>query len=174
MAVTKWYTLHVFSQKEETVKNKLIDRFKNNKKDDEIREVYIPKRIEYEIDSKGKQREKEKVLFPGYIYINMKLTDENWHLVKQTEGVTGFIGGSGRPTPLKRGEIEKLKASLEDKPADVVSTWKEGDAVIIKNGSFTDYEGKVKTVKDNSVVVIIEFFDRPTEVELDFMDIEKV
>ena len=173
MAITKWYTLHVFSQHEEKVKKSILDRFSNNKKDDEIKEVYIPKKIEYETDNKGKTHEKSRILFPGYVYINMKLTDENWHLVKQTEGVTGFIGGE-RPTPLRRGEIETLKASLEDKPAQTNSKWAPGDQVIIRNGSFTDYDGKVKTVKDNSVVVVIDFFDRPTDVELDFRDIEKV
>ncbi len=173
MAITKWYTLHVFSQHEEKVKKSILDRFNNNKKDDEIKEVYIPKKIEYETDNKGKVHEKYRILFPGYVYVNMKLTDENWHLVKQTEGVTGFIGGE-RPTPLRRGEIEKLKESLEDKPVQITSTWKPGDQVIIRNGAFTDCDGTVKTVKDNSVVVVIDFFDRPTDVELDFIDIEKI
>ena len=171
MAVKKWYVLHVYSQHEDKVKESILKIAENNGKQDEIGEVYLPKRLVVEIDAKGNKREKWKTVTPGYLYVNLNLNEEVWHLIKGIDGVTGFLGE--RPSPLRRGEVEKLKKSLEVKTPEKVSNWKKDDKVVIKNGSFENYDGYIESVSDNKVKVIINFFDRPTPVELDFDDIER-
>ena len=171
MAIRKWYVLHVYSQHEDKVKESIRKIAENNGKTDDIGEVFLPKKCIVETDAKGKTRERYKILTPGYLYVNLNLTEDVWHLIKGIDGVTGFLGD--KPTPLRRGQIENLKKSLEEKPLEKITTWKAGDQVTIRYGSFEGYDGYVDEVTDNKVKVIINFFDRPTPVELDFIDIDK-
>lgn len=172
MAIRKWYVLHVYSQHEDKVKANIEKMAANNGLQNEIKEVYLPKKIVEEKDNKGKIKEKLKIVTPGYLYINVDLTDNIWHLIKGIDGVTGFLGD--KPRPLRRGEVENIKSSLEDAPVVRSSAWKKGDQVIIKKGSFTDFEGVVIEVSDNNVTVETEIFNKKTPVKLDFIDIESI
>ena len=172
MGLKKWYVLHVYSQHEDKVKESIQKIAINNGMQEDIGEPYVPKKKIYETDDKGKTRERLKTLAPGYIYVNLNLTEEVWHLIKGIDGVTGFLGE--RPIPLRKGQIEQLRETLEgDNKKETISSWKIGDLVIIKKGTFENFEGTITAVTDNKVKVEIVFFDRPTNVELDFADIEK-
>lgn len=172
MAIKKWYVLHTYSQHEEKVKASIENFASVNGLTDKIGEVFLPKKTIREIDKNGQTKEKQKIVYPGYLYVNVCLTDDIWHNINNIDGVTGFLGE--RPIALSRREIEEIKESVRDKKLEKISAWKVGDEVIITSGPFEDYEGKIESVTENKVTVIVEFFNKLTPVEVDFEDIENI
>ena len=127
----------------------------------------------------GRKTVTERRLFPGYVFVEMEMTDETWHLVKNTSKVTGFIGGSGnRPSPISKGEVDKIMAQIQEgveKPRPK-TLFEVGEMVRVKEGPFTDFNGNVEEVnyEKSKVRVSVTIFGRATPVELEFGQVEKV
>jgi transcriptional antiterminator NusG len=173
----RWYVVHVFSGMEKSVHKALVERIERAGLQTHFGQVLIPS--EEVIEVKGGQKSiTERRIFPGYVLIEMDLTDETWHLVKNTNRVTGFLGGAGnRPTPISSKEVEKIMSQMEEgveKPKPKV-LFEVGELVRVKEGPFTDFNGNVEDVNyDKSKVrVSVAIFGRATPVELDFSQVEK-
>lgn len=173
----RWYTLHVYSGFENSVREKLQERIDRADMQAQFGEILVPVEEVVEMKSGQKSITKRK-FFPGYIFVQMELTDESWHLVKSTPRVTGFVGGSGnRPVPITDKEVENIRAQVkegEDKPRPKV-LFEVGESVRVKEGPFTDFNGNVEEVNydKNKLRVSVLIFGRATPVELDFGQVEK-
>lgn len=173
----RWYVVHVFSGMEKSVHKALMERIEIAGLSNYFGQVLIPS--EEVVEVKGGQKTiSERRIFPGYILIEMELTDETWHLVKNTNRVTGFLGGAGnRPSAISAKEVEKIMSQMEEgveKPKPKV-LFEVGELVRVKDGPFTDFNGNVEDVNyDKSKVrVSVAIFGRATPVELDFSQVEK-
>ncbi|MBK7352577.1 MAG: transcription termination/antitermination protein NusG [Nitrosomonas sp.] len=173
----KWYVIHAYSGYENTVKRALQERITRAKMDDKFGQILVP--VEEVMEIKGGQKNiSERKFFPGYILLEMEMTDETWHLVKHTEKVSGFIGGTlTKPTPISQKEmqniLDQIKAGVEKpKPKILFET---GEAVRVKEGPFSDFHGTVEDVNydKNKLRVSVLIFGRPTPIELDFDQVEK-
>ena len=173
----RWYTVHAYSGFENSVKEKLQERIDRADMQGLFGEILVP--VEEVVEMKGGQKSiSKRKFFPGYIFVQMELTDESWHLVKSTPRVTGFVGGSGnRPIPITDKEVENIRAQVkegEDKPKPKV-LFEVGENVRVKEGPFTDFNGNVEEVNydKNKLRVSVLIFGRATPVELDFGQVEK-
>jgi len=173
----RWYVVHVYSGMEKSVKKALLERIDRAGLDAEFGEILVP--VEEVVEMRGGQKAvTERRFFPGYVLIEMNLTDETWHLVKNTNKVTGFIGGSGnRPAPISEKEVEKILSQMEEgveKPRPKV-LFEIGEMVRVKDGPFTDFNGNVEDVnyEKSKLRVSVTIFGRATPVELDFGQVEK-
>lgn len=171
----EWYFINTYSGHEQKVKNQLEARIKTNKMDDQIVEVLVPQQDKIVV-RKGKKETKKQKVFPGYILINMKLNDETSHLVKNTEGVIGFIGPKNQPTPLSDEEVKKILAFTEVKQPTYHSAFAIGDAVKIVDGPFADFVGSINEINQDKgqVKVLLSVFGRETPVVLDFLQVKKL
>lgn len=174
----KWYAVHTYSGFEKSVKRTLKDRIVLHKFEDKFGEILIPVEEVVEVKS-GQKNISERKFFPSYILIEMEMTDETWHLVKGTPKVTGFVGGTSmQPVPISRKEIESIFNQVREgveKPKPKV-IFEAGEAVRVKEGPFTDFHGSVEEVNydKNKLRVSVSIFGRPTPVELDFHQVDKV
>lgn len=173
----RWYTVHVYSNFENSVKEKLQDRIDRSDMQQLFGEILVP--VEEVVEMKGGQKSiSQRKFFPGYMFVQMELTDESWHLVKSTPKVTGFVGGTGnRPIPITDKEVENIRAQVkegEEKPKPKV-LFEVGENVRVKEGPFTDFHGNVEEVNydKNKLRVSVLIFGRATPVELDFGQVEK-
>jgi transcription termination/antitermination protein NusG len=173
----RWYTLHVYSGFENSVREKLLERIERAGMQGFFGEILVP--VEEVVEMKGGQKSiSKRKFFPGYMFVQMDLTDESWHLVKSTPKVTGFVGGTGnRPIPITDKEVENIRAQVkegEDKPKPKV-LFEVGESVRVKEGPFTDFHGNVEEVNydKNKLRVSVLIFGRATPVELDFGQVEK-
>jgi len=178
MSEKNWYVVQTYSGLENTVKNNLEQRIKSMGMQDKIFRVVIPEEVEVEI-KKGKRKEKVKKIFPGYVFIEMIVTDDSWYVVRNTPNVTGFIGSSGKgakPIPLKPEEINPILKKLGLHKTEVEINVKKGDSVRIKTGPFNGQIGTVDEIdKDKlSLKVLVEVFGRQTPVEIEYSQVEKV
>ncbi|HLU53073.1 MAG TPA: transcription termination/antitermination protein NusG [Acidimicrobiia bacterium] len=172
-----WYVIHSYSGYENKVKANLETRIKSMHMEDRIFEVHIPMEDVVEIKG-GKKVTVPRKVFPGYILVRMKLDDDSWYTVRNTPGVTGFVGGNQKPTPLSRREVERFlgvqkeeeKAKPRFKPA-----WEVGEQVRVVAGPFADFNGVIEDINidQQKVVVLVNIFGRDTPVELGFDDIQK-
>ena len=174
----RWYVVHAYSGQEKSIQQALIDRIKRSGMADKFGEVLVPTEEVVEMKS-GQKAISERRFFPGYILVQMDMTDETWHLVKSTPKVTGFVGGTAnKPTPITQKEVDGILRQVQEgveKPRPKVQ-WEVGEMVRIKEGPFTDFNGSVEDVNyDKSKVrVAVTIFGRATPVELDFAQVEKV
>lgn len=173
----RWYVVHVYSGMEKSVKKSLQERIDRAGLQSEFGEILVP--VEEVVEMRGGQKSvTERRFFPGYVLIEMNLTDDTWHLVKNTPKVTGFVGGSGtRPTPISEKEVEKILSQMEEgteKPRPKV-LFEVGELVRVKEGPFTDFNGTVEDVnyEKSKLRVSVTIFGRATPVELDFGQVEK-
>jgi len=173
----RWYVVHAYSGQEKSIQAALIDRIKRSGMQDKFGDVLVP--TEEVVEMKGGQKAlSERRFFPGYILVQMEMTDETWHLVKSTPKVTGFIGGSAmRPTPVPDKEVEAILNQVKEgveKPKPKV-LFEVGENVRVTDGPFTDFNGTVEEVNyDKSKLrVSVLIFGRATPVELDFGGVEK-
>lgn len=173
----KWYVAHVLTGHENKVKRALIDRIFNFSSEELFSDIYIPEEAVVS-NVKGKKRTLKKKFFPGYILIKMIMNDKTWHLVRDTDKITGFIGANkNRPAPLSDEEAQFLTNQAKEgySGMKVNTSFSEGDSVRVIEGPFTSFIGTVETVTDKGKVrVQVSIFGRPTPVELDFTQIEKV
>ena len=173
----RWYVVHAYSGMEKSVRRALLERVERAGMQDKFGEILVP--TEEVVEVKGGQKSvTERRFFPGYILVEMEMTDETWHLVKNTNKVTGFIGGkSNKPTPVPAREIYKILQQMQegvDKPRPKV-LYEVGELVRIKDGPFADFNGNVEEVnyEKSRVRVSVTIFGRATPVELEFGQVEK-
>jgi len=174
----RWYVVQTYSGLENTVKNNLEKRIESMGMEDQIFRVIIPEETEIEVKN-GKRKEKVKKIFPGYVFIEMKVTDDSWYVVRNTPNVTGFIGSSGKgakPVPLSPDEINPILKRLGLHKQEVFVNVKVGDSVKIKEGPFAGQIGTVDEIDVDRLVlkVLVEFFGRQTTFEVEFDQIEEL
>jgi len=173
----RWYVVHVYSGMEKSVLKALLERIERAGLQTSFGRILVPSEEVVEIKG-GKKSISERRIFPGYVLVEMDLTDETWHLVKNTNRVTGFLGGSGnRPAPISDREVEKILSQMEEgveKPKPKV-LFEVGELVRVKEGPFADFNGNVEDVnyEKSKVRVSVTIFGRATPVELDFGQVEK-
>ena len=169
-----WYVIHCYSGYENKVRHNLEQRIETMGMKDKIFDVVIPTQEEIEVKD-GKRRTVERHIFPGYVLVNMVLTEESWYVVRNTPGVTGFVGMGNLPTPLRPEEVSQIIKRMEAEAPTVKVTFKEGERVRIIDGPFNDFRGVVSEIdmERTKVRVMVSFFGRETPVELDFLQVEK-
>jgi len=172
-----WYVVHTYSQFEKSVQRALTERIQREGMQDKFGQILVPVEEVVELKS-GQKSISERKFFPGYVLVEMEMTDESWHLVKNTPKVTGFLGGSAmRPTPISEKEVQTIMQQMQagvEKPRPKV-LFEVGEAVRVKEGPFTDFTGMVEEVNydKNKIRVAVTIFGRATPVELDFGQVEK-
>ena len=176
MATKKWYVVTTYSGYENKVKLALQERIRQFKVEDQFGEILIPTETVTEQAKDGKSRVKTKTSFPGYVFVEMDMSENAWHIVKDTPKVTGFIGNQ-KPQEVKPPHIEEVRKSISEgavkpKPRH---QFQEGDEVRVIVGAFANFSGTVQEVKPDKqkLKVMVSIFGRPTPVELDFNHVEK-
>jgi transcription termination/antitermination protein NusG len=169
-----WYVIHCYSGYENKVRHNLEQRIETMGMKDSIFDVFIPMQEEIEVKD-GKRRTVERHIFPGYVLVNMALSEESWYVVRNTPGVTGFVGMGNNPTPLRPEEVAQIIKRTEAESPTVKVTFKVGERVRIVDGPFNDFRGMVSEIdmERTKVRVMVSFFGRETPVELDFLQVEK-
>ncbi len=170
----KWYVIHTYSGYENKVKTNLEHRIQSMDMAGKIFRVVVPTEEEIEIKN-GQRRSVQKKIFPGYVLVEMILDDESWHVVRNTPGVTSFVGAGTTPTPLPDSEVQAILRQMREEKPQVRVTYHKGDRVKIIDGPFAEFVGTVDTVDEEKtkVRVLVSMFGRETPVELDFLQVEK-
>lgn len=172
----KWYIVHVYSGHENKVSEALRQRTQTLGLESQILQTLIPTQEKIQI-KRGQRKTVTEKIFPGYMLINMEMSDASWVAVKTTQGVTGFVGTSGnKPLPLSKSEVEAIQKYISQTETKFKADYIEGEAVKIIDGPFNDFLGTVSKIDDDKgkAEVLINIFGRETPVELDFLQIEKV
>ena len=170
-----WYVVHTYSSYEKKVKKNLEHRIESLGLQEQIFQGVVP--VEEEVDIRDGQRKViEKKIFPGYVLVQMVMTDESWYHVRNTPGVTGFVGSGTRPTPLPEEEVAKILKRMESESPKVRISFRIGQNVRIMDGPFNDFHGTDDDIdlERGKVRLLASFFGRETPVELDFLQVEKV
>jgi len=170
-----WFVVHCYSGYENKVKHNLEQRIESMGMANQIFQVVVPTEEEIEV-KEGKRRTIERRVFPGYILVQMLMNDDSWHVVRNTPGVTGFVGMGNKPTPLRTEEVQGIIKRMEAEAPKVKVTFKPGQKVRIVDGPFNDFMGTVDEINMDKakVRVMVSFFGRETPVELDFLQVEKM
>jgi len=174
----KWYVVHAFSGMEKSVAKDLQERIDRANMQDSFGEILVPVEEVVEI-RKGQKSISERRFFPGYVLVEMSMNEQTWHLVKNTNKVTGFVGGSSsKPSPISQAEVNKIMAQMKEgveKPRPKV-LFETGEIVRVKEGPFADFNGNVEEVnyEKNRMRVSVTIFGRSTPVELEFGQVEKL
>jgi transcriptional antiterminator NusG len=171
----RWYAIHTYSGYEENVATNLRRRIETMDMEDKIFDVIVPKEKKIKIKN-GQRKTVEEKIFPGYVLVEMIVTDDSWYVVRNTPNVTGFIGSGTTPTPVSDEEIEALQKRMGVEEPEYTIDFAEGDAVMITDGPFKDHEGKVSEIDQErgKVKVLVSIFGRETPVELDFLQVEEI
>jgi transcription termination/antitermination protein NusG len=169
-----WYVVHCYSGYENKVRHNLEQRIETMGMKDRIFDVVVPTEEEIEV-KEGKRRTIERRVFPGYILVQMVMTEESWYVVRNTPGVTGFVGMGNEPTPLRPEEVSSIIKRMEADAPRIKVTYRTGQKVRIIDGPFNDFIGTVDDIdmERAKVRVMVSFFGRETPVELDFLQVEK-
>lgn len=177
MAEAQWFVAHTYSGYENKVKVDIEKTIENRGLQDQILEVTVPMETILEVKN-GVEKSSDKKLFPGYVLIHMYMNDETWYVVRNTRGVTGFVGPGSKPVPLTNDELAALGYSGDStKPeARVLVNLKEGDMVTVISGAWKDTVGVITAVneKRKTVSINVEMFGRETKVELEFTEVKKM
>jgi len=170
-----WYVVHCYSGQENKVHHSIMQRIETMGMQDKIFDVVVPTEEEIEIKD-GKRRKVERRVFPGYMLVKMIMDEDSWYVVRNTPGVTGFVGMGNEPTPLRPEEVAQIKGRMEQEATSIKLDYKIGEKVRIKDGPFNEFMGTVGDIdtERNKVRVMVSFFGRDTPVELDFLQVEKV
>ena len=170
----EWYVVHCYSGYENKVHHAIEQRIETMGMQDKIFDVVVPTEEEIEV-REGKRRTVERRVFPGYILVQMKMDEDSWYVVRNTPGVTGFVGMGNQPTPLRPEEVNQIMRRMEAESPKVKVTFKPGQKVRIVDGPFNDFIGTVSEIdmEKAKVRVMVSFFGRDTPVELDFLQVEK-
>ena len=173
----KWYVLHTYSGYENKVKKNLEIRVETMGLEDNVFAIEIPTETVTEIKDGGRRVESEKKVFPGYVLIRMELDDRSWSVVRNTPGVTGFVGSEGNPEPLTRAEYNKImKRTSVEAPKKTTANLEVGQSVKVVNGPLADFDGVVSEVSPEAgkVKVMVSIFGRETPVELSFDQVARI
>ena len=171
MSEAKWYVVHTYSGYENKVKANIDKAIENRHLEDQILEVRVP--MQEVVESKnGTQKVSQKKMFPGYVMLHMIMNDETWYVVRNTRGVTGFVGPGSKPVPLTEEEIDSL--GIMD--AEVVSNYEVGETIVVVSGAWKDTVGMVKEVNPqrHTLTINVELFGRETPVEINFSEVKKM
>jgi transcriptional antiterminator NusG len=171
----RWYVIHTYSGYENKVKQNLLHRIETMEMQDQIFRVIVPTEEEIEIKN-GQRRTVQKKVFPGYVLVQMRMTDDSWYVVRNTPGVTSFVGHGNRPTALEDSEVKAILKQMEEEAPKVRVSYQVGQAVKITDGPFTDFEGIVDAIdhERGRVRVLVSFFGREAPVELDFLQVTRL
>jgi transcriptional antiterminator NusG len=171
----RWFVIHCYSGYENKVSHNLEQRIETMEMQDKIFDVVVPTEEEIEV-KEGKRRTVERRVFPGYILVQMIMDEDSWYVVRNTPGVTGFVGMGNEPTPLRPEEVQAIMKRMEADAPRVKVTYKIGQKVRITDGPFADFMGTVNEIDMDKakVRVFVSFFGRETPVELDFLQVEKM
>ncbi len=170
----QWYVLHTYSGYEDTVVRNLKQRIETMGMQDYIFNILIPTEKKIKIQ-RGKKRIVEEKIYPGYVLVEMKVTDESWYVVRNTPRVTGFVGAGNIPIPIAAQKITELEKILKEEPEYKIE-FKQGDTVKIKAGPFRDFNGRVSEIdeKHGRVKVLVDMFGRETPLELSYLEVQKI
>lgn len=170
-----WYVIHTYSGYENKVRQNLMHRIETMEMQDQIFRVIVPTEEEIEIKN-GQRRTVHKKVFPGYVLVQMRMNDNSWYVVRNTPGVTSFVGHGNRPTPLDDTEVKAILKQMEEEAPKVRVSYQVGQAVKITDGPFTDFEGVVDAIdhERGRVRVLVSFFGREAPVELDFLQVTRL
>ncbi len=171
-----WYVVHVYSGFEGKAKEALLERIRQAKMEDKFEEILIPSETVVEM-KKGEKRSRSKKFFPGYIFVKMLLNNETWHLVKNTNRITGFVGNSTNPAPVSEDEVLRITQQIKEgkmKPK-VTIEFEKGESVRVKEGPFANFAGVVDEVNTEKgrLKVLVSIFGRSTPIDLEFGQVEK-
>ena len=171
MAEARWYVVHTYSGYENKVKANIDKAIENRHLEDLILEVRVPMEDVVEIKN-GAKKQVSKKMFPGYVLVNMIMNDDTWYVVRNTRGVTGFVGPGSEPVPLTEAEIANLGMGERK---SVVVDYNEGDEVVAITGAWRDTVGRIKSINRSkqTVTIMVELFGRETPVELGFQEVKK-
>jgi transcriptional antiterminator NusG len=171
MAESNWYVVHTYSGYENKVKANIDKTIENRHLEDQILEVRVPMQDVVEVKN-GARKQVQKKMFPGYVLINMIMNDDTWYVVRNTRGVTGFVGPGSKPVPLTEAEMRPLGIHVENIEVDFA----EGDMVKVIGGVWKDTVGVIQTMNHNkqSVTINVELFGRETPVEISFAEVQKM
>lgn len=170
-----WYVVHCYSGYENKVRHSIEQRIESMGMQDKIFDVVVPTEEEIEIKD-GKRRTVERRVFPGYILVQLIMGEDSWYVVRNTPGVTGFVGMGNEPTPLREDEVAKIMNRMEAEAPKVKFNFQPGEKVRIRTGPFADFIGTVDEIdiERAKVRVLVSFFGRETPVELDFLHVENI
>ena len=171
----QWFVIHTYSGYEERVKKNLEQRIKSMDFGDEVFQVVIPTEEEIEVRN-GQRRTVTKKILPGYVLVEMMMTDQSWNIVRNTPGVTGFVGSGNKPTPLREDEVNQILKQMAAEVPKVKVSLRKGQSIRVIDGHFVDFVGIVDDVnpEKGKVKVLLSLFGRETPVELDFLQVEKL
>jgi transcriptional antiterminator NusG len=171
----RWYVIHTYSGYEDAVAKNLKQRVENLGMEDKIFNVIVPKEKKIKIKD-GKRKVVEEKIYPGYVLVEMIVTDDSWYVVRNTPNVTGFVGAGTTPIPVSPEEINNLKKRMGAEEPQYKVELNVGDLVRISDGPFKDFEGKVSEIDEErgKVKILINMFGRDTPVELDFLQVKKL
>lgn len=168
---SNWYVVHTYSGYENKVKVDIEKTIENRNLQDQILEVSVPMQSVVEIKN-GVEKLADKKMFPGYVLINMIMNDDTWYVVRNTRGVTGFVGPGSKPVPLTEEEMEKLGFNV----SEFMVGFEVGDMISVTSGAWKDTVGKIQSINEGkkTVTIYVELFGRETAVELDFKEVKKM
>ncbi len=171
----QWFVVHTYSGYEDRVKQNLEQRIKFMDAGDEISDVVIPTEEEIEVRN-GQRRTVTKKILPGYILIQMRMSDQSWNIVRNTPGVTGFVGGGNKPVPLQEEEINQVLKQMAAETPRVKVGFRKGQSIRVTDGPFIDFVGVVDEISPDKgrAKVRLSLFGRETPVELDFLQMKKL
>jgi transcriptional antiterminator NusG len=172
----RWYVVHVYSGHEKKIAEALKQRAQTLHLTDKIIQVLIPTQDKIQI-RRGQRKTVSEKIFPGYMLVKLEMTDDAWLAIRTTDGVTGFVGMSSKPTPLPKSEVEAImKYTEQSGEASYKADFVEGEAVKVVDGPFNDFLGSVDKIDEEKgkVTVLLNIFGRETPVELDFLQVKKV
>lgn len=170
-----WYVIHTYSGYEDKVKRDLQHRVDTMGLSDKIEQIVVPTVEEIEIRN-GQRHMVHRKVFPGYVLVYMQMDDDSWYVVRNTPGVTSFVGSGNKPTPLEAREVDRILQRMVEEPPKVKMSLNVGEAVRITDGPFAEFDGTVDDINEEKgkVKVLISIFGRSTPVELDFLQVEKI
>jgi transcriptional antiterminator NusG len=171
---TEWYVIHSYSGYENKVEKNLLNRIESMGMQNKIFQVVVPTEEEVELKD-GHRRTIERRVFPGYILVEMVLDEDSWYVVRNTPGVTGFVGSGNKPTALRPDEVDKILKRMEAEAPKIKVSFRVGEKVRIVEGPFEDFMGTVDEIDldRGRVKVLVNFFGRETPIELDFLQVER-
>ena len=171
MEDARWYVVHTYSGYENKVKVDIEKTIENRNLQDQILEVSVPMLAVTELKN-GVEKQADKKMFPGYVLVNMVMNDDTWYVVRNTRGVTGFVGPGSKPVPLTEEEI----AALGFQKPEVEMDFEVGDMIVVTAGAWKDTVGAIKTINEakKSIIINVEMFGRDTPVELNFSEVKKM